>query len=111
MSKRGQAKVLFDRIGFGRDSMVMRPSDKYIDRVLRRMINKANKHDDCIINVGDGYYRPVPGNAIDEKELDNYLFRDLHMARDILLKRLKMRTTFERWRECGILLNNTDKTG
>ena len=107
-----KAKALFDNIGYGREKMVVRPSGKHIDRALRRMINKANKDGDCIINVGSGgYYRPTPGTPADEKELDEYLFTELHRARDILLKRLRMRTTFERWRECGILLNDSGKIG
>ena len=107
-----KAKALFDNIGYGREKMVTRPSDKHIDRSLRRMINKANKSGDCIINVGSGgYYRPTPGIPADEKELGEYLFTELHRARDIQLKRLSMKTTFERWRECGVLLNDSSKIG
>lgn len=43
------------------------------DRKLRKQIETANTKDDCIINVGNGYYRPVPGDPVDEKELDEYL--------------------------------------
>lgn len=111
-SMTGKAQRLFNRIGYGRGNMIPRPSDEYTDRSLRKLINEANKKGDCIINAGNGgYYRPRPGNTVEEKELNEYLLSELHRARDILVKRLSMKRTFERWRECGILLNNTDKTG
>lgn len=84
-----------------------RPVNSYEDRVLRKKIEKANNEGDCIINVGNGYYRPVPGDLIDEKEFDEYLAKDLHRARATLKKRLAMKLTFERRREVGILINHT----
>ena len=84
-----------------------RPANPYEDRELRRNIEKANNDGDCIINVGNGYYRPVPGDHTDEKELTEYLNKDLSRARAILKKRLAMKLTFERRRESGILVNHT----
>lgn len=81
------------------------------DRKLRKQIETANTKDDCIINVGNGYYRPVPGDPVDEKELDEYLSKELHRARAILKKRLNMKMTFERWREVGVPTDNTGTTG
>lgn len=52
--------------------------------------------------MGAGYYRPVPGDAVDEKELNEYLAKELHRARTILAKRLAMKRAFERRREFGI---------
>lgn len=88
---------------------MQRPSNKIKDRWLRKKIEIANNNGDCIINVGNGYYRPVPGDAIDEMELKEYLAGELSRARSILKKRLSMKMTFERWREVGILTNNTRK--
>lgn len=55
-------------IPHGHKNKLQRPSDPYEDRVLRNQIAKANTEGDCIINVGSGYYRPVPGDEVDEKE-------------------------------------------
>nr|DAM76992.1 MAG TPA: hypothetical protein [Caudoviricetes sp.]DAZ48983.1 MAG TPA: hypothetical protein [Caudoviricetes sp.] len=88
-----------------------RPANPLEDRILRKQIETANTKDDCIINVGNGYYKPVPGDPVDEKELDEYLSKELHRARVIQKKRLNMKMTFERWREVGVLTDNTGTTG
>lgn len=91
------AKECFNRITFGRENAVKRLAK--IDRLLRGMVEKANNHGDCIINVGNGYYRPTPGDAVEEKELHEYLNKELSRARRILKKRLSMKMTFERWKQ------------
>lgn len=88
-----------------------RPANPLEDRILRKQIETANTKDDCIINVGNGYYKPVPGDPVDEKELDEYLSKELHRERVIQKKRLNMKMTFERWREVGVLTDNTGTTG
>ena len=88
-----------------------RPANPLEDRILRKQIETANTKDDCIINVGKGYYKPVPGDPVDEKELDEYLSKELHRERVIQKKRLNMKMTFERWREIGILTNHSRETG
>ena len=98
-------------IPYGHEHPMQRPVNSIEDRIIRKQIEKANTNGDCIINVGRGYYRPVPGDSVDEKELDEYLAKDLHRARAILFKRLNMKKTFERWREFGVLTNNTGTTG
>lgn len=98
-------------IPHGHSNKLQRPSDPYEDRVLRNKIAKANNEGDCIINVGNGYYRPIPGDEVDEKEFKEYIAKDLSRARATLKKRLSMKMTFERWRESGILTCNTGKTG
>lgn len=98
-------------IPHGHKNKLQRPSNPYEDRALRRQIEKANREGDCIINVGSGYYRPVPGDEVDENELKEYLSKELRRARTIQKKRLSMKMTFERWRESGILTSNTGKTG
>ena len=62
---------------------MQRPANALEDRRFRKKIEIANNEGDCIINVGNGYYRPVPGDEIDEKELNEYLAKELHRARVI----------------------------
>ena len=100
-----------EKIPYGHENAVQRPSNPISDRILRGKIEKANRNDDCIINVGNGYYRPIPGDVTDESELNEYLSKELSRARKVLAKRKAMRTTFERWREVGILTDNTRQTG
>ena len=90
---------------------MQRPANDLEDRALRRKIEIANNEGDCIINVGNGYYRPVPGDEIDEKELNEYLAKELHRARTIQKKRLAMQMAFERWREIGIQVGDTGAVG
>ena len=96
-----------DNIPYGHANAVQRPANQIMDRILRGKIEKANRNDDCIINVGNGYYRPVPGDVTDESELNEYLSKELSRARNVLTKRKAMITTFERWREVGVLTKNT----
>lgn len=98
-------------IPYGHKNPMSRPSDVIEDRKLRKKIEVANSNGDCIINVGNGYYRPVPGDPVDEKELDEYLAKELHRARVVQKKRLGMKLTFERWREVGIFVSNTRTAG
>lgn len=98
-------------IPYGHKNKLQRPFDSYEDRVLRKQIAKANNEGDCIINVGSGYYRPIPGDEIDEKEFKEYLEKELSRARATLKKRLSMKMTFERWRKCERLSDNTKRTG
>ena len=99
------------KIPYGHKAPLPRPSNPYKDRKLRRQIEEANKKGDCIINNGSGYFRPVPGDEIDEAALNVYLASELHRARTIQQKRLAMKMTFEKWREHGVLIGNTGKTG
>ena len=98
-------------IPYGHKKPMQRPANALEDRSLRRKIEVANNEGDCIINVGNGYYRPVPGDEIDEKELNEYLAQELHRARVIQKKRLAMKMAFERWREIGIQVGDTGAVG
>lgn len=62
------------------------------------MVEKANCNGDCIINVGKGVFRPIPGDPVDEAAFHEYIAKDLHRARAIQYKRLCMKQTFESWR-------------
>lgn len=99
-------KTLND-IPYGHKAPLQRPANPYEDRVLRKNIEFANNQGGCIINVGAGYYRPIPGDPVDEKELNEYLVKEQHRARAIQTKRLAMKPAFERRRESGVLLANS----
>lgn len=87
-----QAEFLFSLIGTGRKYAVSRPKGT-ADRQLRRLIQEANNSGDCIINVGDGYYRPGEN---DEAEAAAYFAQERRRAREILRKVRRMEDTFNR---------------
>ena len=103
---KNQAMDYFVRIPDGHKNAIQRPWNRVVDRCLRGMIEKANNNGDCIINVGNGIYRPIPGDPVDEKELNEYLNKELHRARAIQLKRLCMKKTFEGWRDSAAYANH-----
>lgn len=111
MKRKDEAERLFNLIPDGHAEPLQRPSDDYIDRILRNLIEDANKKGDCIINVGHGIYRPVPGDPVDEAELNKYLASELSRARKINYKRFCMVKAFSERKECEILTNHTRKTG
>lgn len=111
MGKKDSAKTYFNRIPDGHRNAIKRPWDKDIDRSLRAMIERANKNGDCIINVGEGIYRPIPGDEVDEKELNEYLNKERHRARAIDLKVLCMKKTFEGWRDSAAYAYHSRKIG
>lgn len=69
--------IQIENIPYGHENAVQRPANPLEDRKLRKEIERANCNGDCIINVGRGYYRPVPGDATDETELREYLAKEL----------------------------------
>lgn len=79
-------------IPIGHKSAVKRIGD---DRKFRAEIEEANKNGDCIINVGNGYYRPNPKDPIDCAEFEEYCNKELSRARTIQFKRLMMKKAFE----------------
>lgn len=70
-----EAQAVFDRIGEGHRSAVKRPWNSLVDRSLRKMIETANHNGDCIIPRlnGEGYYRPIPSDAVDALEYKIYI--------------------------------------
>ena len=105
---RGKEKTIdISNIPVGHKNAVQRPSNAIEDRALRSAIEKANSKGDCIINVGNGYYRPDPKDLTDVAEFNEYMAKELHRARVIQHKRLQMKLTFERWREVGVFVGNT----
>ena len=106
-----KAEDYFYRIPDGHKNAIQRPPDGNIDRMLRRMIEDANKNGDCIINTGSGIFRPIPGDSVDEEELNKYLNTELNRARTIQYKRLCMKQAFEGWRSVAVHTNYTRETG
>ena len=103
------AEEYFNRIPDGHRNAIARPWNKCTDRSLRRIIEQANNNGDCIINVGDGIFRPIPGDPVDEKAFEEYIAKDLHRARAILAKRMAMKHTFEGWRNSALYVENKRK--
>ena len=64
---------------------------------FRTMVAKANKNGDCIINIRGGYFRPIPGE--DDAYVDHYFARELHRAREIQYKRMKMKEAYQKRKE------------
>lgn len=92
-----RAEDYFNRIPDGHRRAMQRPSNQYVDRQLRKLIERANNNGDCIINVGNGIYRPIPGDPVDEKEFNEYLNKDRSRASSLIIKGAVMLHTFEAW--------------
>ena len=108
MSKQTDAREIargyFNRITSGHKNTVNRPDlsmtgNESIDRQLRILVEEANHNGDCIINVGNGYYRPIPGDPVDELELKEYISKDDSRADKLWSKIYSMRTAFDNWRK------------
>lgn len=98
---RETAESYFNRIPDGHRNAIQRPYNMNVDRIFRRMIEHANNNGDCIVNIGDGVFRPIPGDPVDEKAFHEYIGKELHRARAIQYKRLCMKQTFESWKKIG----------
>lgn len=95
MTKKEKAQGFFDRIPDGHRNAIKRPADAYVDRLFRRMVETANKNGDCIINIGDGVFRPIPSDPVDEAAFHKYLAKELSRARSVQYKRLCMKQAYE----------------
>lgn len=100
------ARGYFNRITSGHKNTVSGPDlglpgNESIDRQLRLLVEEANHNGDCIINVGNGYYRPIPGDPVDELEFKEYTSKDDSRAGKLWDKIYSMKTTFSNWRKEG----------
>lgn len=86
------AEILFDMIG-KYDKPIKRPKNPSVDRAFRQLIQEANMNGDCIINNGEGYYRPGKDDNVD---LAEYLLREQAKAREIMSKCVAMRQAYNR---------------
>jgi len=85
---------ILSTIQYGHRDPTKRLKNPVKDRRERAIIEAANKEDDCIINVGNGYYRPIEGDPVDEKEFNEYIAKERHRATEILSKCLNMALVF-----------------
>lgn len=92
-----KAQSIFNRIGDGHKSAVRRPWDMRIDRSLRKLIEYANNNGDCIIprSNGEGYYRPIPGDKIDDLEFRSYMQKEHSRILSLTLKEISMNIAYE----------------
>lgn len=88
-----KAQLLFDAIGEGPKRAIRRPKNQRIDRALRKLISEANSTGDCIINDGNGYYRP---GEDDDIAFEEYIAKERHRAHEILRKVSRMEKAFDR---------------
>ncbi len=86
------AEILFDMIG-KYDKPIKRPKNPAIDRAFRRLIQEANMNGDCIINLGEGYFRPGKDDFVD---LAEYLLKEQARATEIISKCVSMRQAYNR---------------
>lgn len=66
-------KDLFAQIGVGKKNILKRPGNSYDDRILRKKIQEAQESGDIIINVGEGYYRPILAIPEEKLEFEHYI--------------------------------------
>ncbi len=91
--EKSEAERWFDKIGTGAAYALKRPKDPIVDRQLRRLIESANNNDDCIINVGFGYFRPGDD---DSDDFETYLAAERSKIRSRLKTLSKMEQTYDR---------------
>lgn len=89
------AKSMFDRIGDGHRNAVKRPDNENVDRQLRALNENANHNGDCIISGDSGYYRPVPGDVVDDYEYRTYMAKDRSRIKSLEEKQMCMIIAFE----------------
>ena len=86
------AEILFDMIG-KYDKPIKRPKNPSVDRIFRQLIADANNNGDCIINNGEGYYRPGKDDFV---QVADYLLREQAKATEIIDKCIAMRQAYNR---------------
>ena len=86
------AQIWFEQIG-DKSKPLRRPKDPVVDRAFRQLIQDANMNGDCIINNGEGYFRPGKDDNVD---LAEYLLKEQARAREIINKCISMRQAYNR---------------
>lgn len=94
MKHKDIAISIFNRIGDGHNNAVRRPDDEKIDRHLRRLISKANENGDVIVSGGNGYYRPIPGDVVDDMEYNIYMAQEQKRIDSLCIKSESMRIAY-----------------
>lgn len=110
------AESYFNRITCGHRNAIKRPdknlfNSEEIDRELRRLIEKANHNGDCIINVGNGYYRPIKADPVDNLEYKQYKNVGRSRIEKLELKEQSMEIAFNNWDKEGNSYGKREKEG
>ena len=110
--RRGErGKMEIKDIPYGHRNAVKRQPDDKGDRKVRQEIELANMTGDCIINVGNGYYRPDPEDPQDVMEFNEYLAKDRSRERSLRHKRHAMMQAFLRREQDGIQVDDPGEAG
>jgi hypothetical protein len=91
-----EARLLFRKIGRGRDRAIQRPANRSVDRKLRELIAEANLHGCLIINVGSGIYIPRLDVPEEDSELREYIAKETSRALETLRKAQAMNKSYQR---------------
>lgn len=91
------ARFLFACIGRGKENRVERPEKGGdTDRHLRRLVQNARENGDLIINVGQGYYRPILTRTEELLETKEFFAKEDSRARKIFKRNRALKRTFEK---------------
>lgn len=107
---KAKAESYFIRIGDGHRNSVKRPWDLRVDRSLRAMVEFANHNGDCIVNDGEGYFRPIPGDEVDRLALNSYFRKEESRIKKEQLKLESMKQTYEGWRKEALYADHQRET-
>lgn len=91
-----EARLLFRRIGIGRERAIKRPENRSVDRKLRRLIAEANAQGCLIINVGSGIYIPRLDVPEEDSELREYIAKETSRGVETLKKARAMNKAYQR---------------
>lgn len=89
------AVELFNMIGRGKENALKRNRNDPQDRMLRRLIENAQNEGDIIINLGQGYYRPILSRPSELLEYRRYIEQKESRLRKFARSITRMQTTAE----------------
>ena len=91
-----EARLLFRKIGIGRERAIKRPENRSLDRKLRRLIAEANAQGCLIISVGSGIYIPRIDVPEEDSELREYIAKETSRGVETLKKARAMNKAYQR---------------
>lgn len=91
-----EVRLLFRKIGIGRERAIKRPENRSLDRKLRRLIAEANAQGCLIINVGSGIYIPRLDVPEEDSELREYIAKETSRGVETLKKARAMNKAYQR---------------
>lgn len=90
------AAILFESIGKGKENRTERPEKGGdTDRRLRQLVQRAREAGELIINVGQGYYRPILTRPEEVLETREFFAKEDARAFELLKRNRAMKRTFE----------------